>query len=109
MFSFQTTTQVVMGIYQSQIPLCLQESVFAVGGKSPVIANTTKEFQADYNACLLLPQSLFLVLLCTCLSDTTHQDKIDTEKVIRSTIDKFLSMGITLNTFAVKNGFAHNP
>ena len=48
-------------------------------------------------------------LLCTCLSGITRQDKIDTKKSIRSTIDKFLSMGITLNTFAVKNGFAHNP
>ena len=43
-FSFQMRKQVVTDIYQSQIPLCLRESVFAVGGKSPVIANTTKEF-----------------------------------------------------------------
>ena len=43
-FSFQIRKQVVTDIYQSQIPLCLQESVFAVGGKSPAIANITKEF-----------------------------------------------------------------
>ena len=48
-------------------------------------------------------------LLCTCLSGITRQDKIDTKKSIRSTIDKFLSMGITLHIFAMKNDFAHNP
>ena len=55
--------------------------MFAVRGKSQCFLGAA-------------PWSLFQALLCTGLSDITHQDKIDTVKGIRPTIVRVLSIGV---------------